>query len=247
MTQPQIIVLKDFDNTTCLTSLADKIALKQTFGAIIKSIPAASDIDFENDFRGKDIKNICDALNQKYRTDLKESDLRQEFRKIFFENLDQVTFTRGTKDAIKRFQDHGVTQAIASNSPQIRIQTVFNHLQLSYTGGIFSVFDFEPEPKLKPLPDVFVRAAQQSMESNDPCVIYMVDESVTGIKSAVAAKQALLKDNPTHVIHVIGYIGDRLQTNQDPHQAAKDLQECGAEQIFDDMNVFAESVINFNL
>lgn len=108
-------------------------------------------------------------------------------------------------------------KAVASNSSLLRIDAGLRRCGLLelFEGHIHSGHDMGTP---KPAPDVYLAAAAGFQVAPRHCIA--VDDSVTGVRSAVAAG-----------IRVFGFTG----VAHDRGQAAARLLAAGAEQVFDDM------------
>lgn len=250
-----IACIYDMDNTFALTSRADAIALSATFNEFAPDLANHSSIDYDRDIRGKDIGVVCETINKNLGLQLDQGVVRKRFRELFKQQLEFVVFTNGTHDAVQALHKQGIVQAIASNSSHVRLNHVLGqlatltsgfNLSTAINGGVFSALDQTPD-KIKPEPDIFVLAAENiiAQHSNSGFTIYMIEESSTGMKAAVAARKMLMERYGQGLrVEVIGYTGDRVMLSQCPNKATNELLTLGADRCFEDMIDFSDHVLS---
>lgn len=127
---------------------------------------------------------------------------------------EEVTAVPGVIDVLAAIP---LPKAVASNSSLLRIDAGLRRCGLLelFAGHIHSGHDMGTP---KPAPDVYLAAAAGFQAAPQHCIA--VDDSVTGVRSAVAAG-----------IRVFGFTG----VAHDRGQAAARLLAAGAERVFDDM------------
>jgi HAD superfamily hydrolase (TIGR01509 family) len=133
---------------------------------------------------------------------------------MFQSDLQIVT---GVVTVLRELENRGLTFSVASNSPKARVALA---LQLTnITGHFASISTFEDVDNGKPAPDVYLRAVAVSGFTPEQCVA--VEDSTTGVKSAVAAN-----------LKTFAFTG----THHDPHHHAKTLVALGADRAFETMS-----------
>jgi HAD superfamily hydrolase (TIGR01509 family) len=132
---------------------------------------------------------------------------------------DEVNSVPGARQALAAIP---LPKAVASNSSRDRIVAGLRRCDLLdlFEGHIHSGHEIG---KPKPEPDVYLAAAAGFGVAPQQCIA--IDDSITGVRSAVAAG-----------IRVIGFTG----VAHDRKQAGARLLAAGAERIFDDMQQLAE-------
>lgn len=233
----------DFDNTLFLTSEADKIAGPAAFGKLFEE--HGLDIDYNQHLRGKDIGDVCDYVEDRYGLALDEADVRQRFRQAFFDNLDLVRPTVGAAEILRALHDAGHKQYIVTNSPLARVERTIEHydanapkhLRLGNVlgGRIYTAFDSFKEPRKKPLPDVYVHAIRQTTNVDTHEDAFFVEDSSTGLQSAVEARKLMASDRPRLTLTIAGMVGDRVMINEDAAKAEFSLMQGGADFCMRDM------------
>ena len=233
----------DFDNTLFLTSEADKIAGPKAFGKLFAE--HGLDIEYNTHLRGKDIGDVCDYVEARYDLSLDEDDVRQRFRQAFFDNLDLVRPTIGAAEIVRALHDAGHKQYIVTNSPLARVERTIEHYDAKapkhmrlgdvFGGRIFTAFDSFKEPRKKPLPDVYVHAIRQTTDMDIHEDVFCIEDSGTGLQSAVAARQSLASARPHLSVSIAGMVGDRVMMNEDDAKAEFSLMQGGADFCMRDM------------
>ena len=132
---------------------------------------------------------------------------------------DEVTAVPGVREVLAAMP---LPKAVASNSSIARIDAGLRRC------GLFDLFDGHIHSghdmgKPKPAPDVYLAAAAGFDVAPTQCIA--IDDSVTGVRSAVAAG-----------IRVFGFTG----VAHDRNQAGARLLAAGAELVFDDMQQLAD-------
>jgi len=125
---------------------------------------------------------------------------------------------------VEALQAIRLPRAVASNSDAPRIEAGLRRCGLypQFAGRIYSGHDVAHP---KPAPDVYLAAAAGFGVEPARCVA--VDDSVTGVRAAVAAG-----------MHVLGFTG----VAHDRKAMARKLKEAGAHQVFEDMKQFPQLV-----
>lgn len=233
----------DFDNTLFLTSEADKVAGPKAFGTLFAE--HGLDIDYNKHLRGKDIGDVCDYVEGRYGLALDEDDVRQRFRQAFFDNLDLVRPTTGAVEVVRALHEAGHAQYIATNSPMARVERSIEHydarvpphlrLEPVFGGRIFTAFDNFPQPRKKPRPDVYIHAVGQTAGIDTHEDVFFIEDSITGLASAVAAREFLASARPRLSVSIAGMVGDRVMMNEDDAKAEFSLMQGGVDFCMRDM------------
>ena len=122
----------------------------------------------------------------------------------------------GVMDILQILKSRGLSLSIASNSPRDRVKLA---VDLTGIAGYFDATTTYQDVKHgKPAPDVFLKAAERAGMAPIQCLV--VEDSVTGVTSAVAAQ-----------IRTIGFVGTHL----DPISHASLLKSHGAAGIIQNM------------
>ena len=114
--------------------------------------------------------------------------------------------------------------SVASNSPAERVETA---LRLTGLGGFFGnrITTFEHVARPKPAPDVFVEAARRVGYQPEQCIV--IEDSVTGVTAAHAAR-----------CKVLGFAG----THPQPAVQSPKLLAAGAHYVFHHMDALPNLV-----
>lgn len=125
---------------------------------------------------------------------------------------------------VEALQTIRLPRAVASNSDAPRIEAGLRRCGLypQFAGRIYSGHDVAHP---KPAPDVYLAAAAGF--NVDPARCVAVDDSVTGVRAAVAAG-----------MYVLGFTG----VAHDRKTMARKLKDAGAHQVFEDMKQFPQLV-----
>ncbi|ALU87656.1 HAD family hydrolase [Herbaspirillum rubrisubalbicans] len=125
---------------------------------------------------------------------------------------------------VEALQEIRLPRAVASNSDAPRIEAGLRRcgLYAQFAGRIYSGHDVAHP---KPAPDVYLAAAAGF--GVDPARCVAVDDSVTGVRAAVAAG-----------MYVLGFTG----VAHDRKAMAGKLREAGAHQVFEEMKQFPQLV-----
>jgi HAD superfamily hydrolase (TIGR01509 family) len=123
------------------------------------------------------------------------------------------------REALTRLAQHGVSLCVASSSNRPYLERMLGTTELLpiFGGNLFSA---SMVARGKPAPDLFLHAAQTMGHAPDACLV--VEDSVPGVKAAVAAR-----------MRVLGYAGDA-------HTDAAALVREGARLIHDLREVIRE-------
>ena len=242
-TQSHNLYFYDFDNTLAHTSPADIKAYEATFGSILEQY----NINFERDIRGKDVGCVCEKLNNNFGMALNEQEVRLQFREHFHSFAKEIAPCPGVIEGLTYLDSFGAKQYIVSNSPVKRIEGVISKPQFAgvdkiFGGKIYTAFDsFDGEVRKKPLPDVYLKAVEAAMVSIQPAkynnvTITFVEDSPTGLASALAARDILSNKYTDIKIVVVGYVGDRLLENVPTEPVSDNLLKMGCDSVIESMD-----------
>lgn len=114
----------------------------------------------------------------------------------------------GVLSWLKRFEERGVFQAVASSAPQANIEAIVDELDIrKYFAVLLSAY-FMPG---KPAPDIFLEAARQLGVSAEHCVV--VEDSIAGVEAARRASMkciAVTTTNPRQALMGADFVVDSL-------------------------------------
>lgn len=219
----QRVALFDFDDTLFQVGKADFLAGQAAFSKHLTKV-GVQDFNFGN-YRGKDVVQVCDVLNQQHNLSLKPEVVRKDFREAFFANLDKVAPATGLYNTLSNLQDQNVILGISSSAPMPRIARVLEHFTakdsfnfaeaFSHQGKstIFSAQDSLPTPQMKPLPAVWLFARQKIGVFGANTSITCLDDSGTGVESALRFREAVKQVDPAQRVQVVHYNNAGHATN----------------------------------
>ncbi|MBW4422414.1 MAG: HAD family phosphatase [Myxacorys californica WJT36-NPBG1] len=231
--QPPKVVLFDHDGTVVDS---ETIALKSAWrltAEVAAEFPGARFYDlpeFIKNFAGKPYQEILAQIYLDSPTALSETDIarlvtEEENRAIAHLSL-EARATEGTPGVLSNLRDRGVGFALVSNSSLRRLSACLAASALtSYfpSNQTFSAHDSLPVRRPKPLPDIYLHAAKCLDADVSSCVA--VEDSVSGVKSAVAAG----------IPQIIGYIGGTHINESERSSRASALRSAGAQHIIEQM------------
>jgi HAD superfamily hydrolase (TIGR01509 family) len=231
--QPHKVILFDHDGTVVDSEI---IALKSAWkltGEVASEYPGARfyDLpDFIKSFAGKPYREILTQIYLDSPTALSEADiqrlvLEEEDRAIDHLSL-EATATAGTPEMLSKLNVQGVQFALVSNSSLRRLSACLAASDLAhyFSDRVFSANDSLPVRRPKPLPDIYLHAAECLGADISNCVA--VEDSISGVKSAVAAGIPL----------IIGYVGGTHITEGERRDRASVLRSVGAQHIIEHMS-----------
>lgn len=232
--QPPKVVLFDHDGTVVDSEI---IALKSAWkltAEVANDFPGARfyDLpDFIKHFAGKPYREILAQIYADAPTALSEADiqrlvLEEENRAIDHLSL-EAKATAGTPAVLSELNAQSVEFALVSNSSLRRLRACLAAAELTdyfRSDRVFSAHDSLPVRRPKPLPDIYLHAAQSLTVEIAECIA--VEDSISGVKSAVAAGIPL----------IIGYVGGTHITESERSHRASVLQTAGAQQIIEQMS-----------
>ncbi|KAM3099569.1 HAD family hydrolase [Phormidesmis sp. 146-35] len=231
--QPHKVVLFDHDGTVVDSEI---IALKsawQLTSEVAQAFSGAKFYDlpeFVKRFAGKPYRDILALLYADAPTALTEADLERLVIEEENRAIDHLTIearaTPGTPQVLSDLRDQTIEFALVSNSSLRRLSACLAASELTAyfpDDRIFSAHDSLSTRRPKPLPDIYLYAAKALKADISHCVA--VEDSISGVKSAVAAK----------IPQVVGYIGGTHINQSERSSRASMLRSAGAHFIIEQM------------
>lgn len=221
----------DFDNTMMATEQFAVPSLIARFNALYAKRLAAplTAEDFRAHFHGQAREALCESLSKHFgfTVDFKTLYENREAQVMaHFKSLPQgVPMAPHLIEALTDLKTQGVTLSFASNNSVERALAAMRFADNGRGDELAALFGtrfFEAGEAQKPKPDVYVRAMAQTGATPD--VSAAVEDSVAGVKSAVAAG-----------LRVFGYTGFA----PDAQTRAQELRACGCVCTFNDWADFA--------
>lgn len=214
----------DFDNTLMGT---EKLAVpslirrfNELYGAHI-STPLTLET-FHAHFHGQAREGLCASLTAHYGITVDYPTLftgREKYMTALYAEVG-VEMAPHLLDTLRALEAAGTGLAFVSNNPIQRGLAAMRYAtngQGDTLARLFATNYFEAGPIQKPDPDIYLRALHETRA--DPARTLAVEDSVTGVKAAVAAG-----------LKVLGYTGFA----DDKPQTAAHLKKHGALGVFDD-------------
>lgn len=138
--------------------------------------------EYISTWSGTTFKGIIDVMSAKHGFEVPENyldDLHHRHHAIADKELQPI---RGTKEAYQQIE---LPKALVSNSylKDVMKAVAFTKMEDMFEGGIYSAVEVVPNPK--PAPDVYFFTAEKV--GVDPENIVVIEDSKSGVKSAVAA------------------------------------------------------------
>ncbi len=242
ISQPRKVVLFDHDGTIVDSEI---VALKSAWhltAEVARTIPGAKSYalpDFIQSFAGKPYREILAQIYADSPTAIDESEIdklvvEEENRAIAHLKLDAKA-TAGTPEVLSYLSNGGFQFALVSNSSLRRLHACLAASALtSYfpTHLIFSAHDSLPVRRPKPLPDIYLHAARELNAQVSTCIA--VEDSVSGVKSAVAAE----------IAQIVGYVGGTHISKSERSSRASALRSIGAHPVIEQMPDLIELLKN---
>lgn len=184
----------DFDNTLMETekyALPSLIARFNTLYQDQTPSPLTLEI-FKKHFHGQARETLCINLGSFFNISVDYSLLYQDRELKIAEHLralpEGITMAPNLIAALKTLASHGVIFSLVTNNPIVRalvsMECANNH-QGDTLKGFFGDRLFEAGKLQKPLPDVYLRAIQDTHAN--PVQSFAVEDSVTGATASIAA------------------------------------------------------------
>jgi HAD superfamily hydrolase (TIGR01509 family) len=139
-------------------------------------------------------------------TEEKDGNLEELFR-------NELKSVDGVPKLLSTLRNKNISCSVASNSPRARVELALNLTGVRHHFN--AITTFEEVAKGKPAPDVYLRALEKAGVHSAECAV--IEDSTTGVKSAVAAG-----------LTVYGFTG----THEEPHAHGQKLLELGAKAVF---------------
>lgn len=136
--------------------------------------------------KGISLYTTCAYIKETYQTKESVEELMEAKEKFVFEKFSElVTFIEGFEQFHKKLSVHGMKSAIATNANLSSLEKILQHIPLKnfFDKHIYCIDHVNKKPK--PLPDVFLHAAQQL--DIDPKLCIAIEDSAHGITAAKAA------------------------------------------------------------
>lgn len=234
LSQPHKVVLFDHDGTVVDSEI---IALKSAWkltAEVAADFPGARFYDlpeFIKHFAGKPYREILAQIYADAPTALSEANiqrlvLEEENRAIDHLSL-EAKATTGTPTVLSELHAQGVEFALVSNSSLRRLNACLAAAELADYfphDRVFSAHDSLPVRRPKPLPDIYLYAAECLNAEIAQCVA--VEDSISGVNSAIAAGIPV----------IIGYVGGTHITDSERSHRASILRSAGAQHIIEQMS-----------
>ncbi|MBK9205915.1 MAG: HAD family phosphatase [Candidatus Obscuribacter sp.] len=222
----------DFDNTMmgteflAIPTLVDRF--NQLYGA--KTAHLLTTEEFQEYFGGQARQSLCQNLSKHFGIDVIYEDLydSREWRMMQALKTTPVQMAVGLIETLRASRERGLKLAFVSNNPIMR---AFAAMRSATNGqgedlaALFGTAYFEAGDIQKPKPDVYLRALEQV--GADVALSYAVEDSVSGVKAAVAAG-----------LKTFGYTG----FGNDPIKDQDKLIKAGAHACFSDWRDFLSMI-----
>jgi len=167
--------------------------------------------DDENEFIGVHTSDILKTMNGRFGKDISMESYLEGYTDYMMKNIPiHMRILDGTRDYIRSLKDRGYKLTVGSNGTR---QVVWEELKV---GGLVEFFDTiltaDDVARPKPAPDMYLDG-MKAVGIDDPAACIVVEDSVTGIRAAVAAGMT-----------AVGYLG----LNPDPAALEPKLRNAGA-------------------
>ncbi|NJR39704.1 MAG: HAD family phosphatase [Leptolyngbyaceae cyanobacterium CSU_1_4] len=236
------VILFDHDGTIVDSEI---VALKSAWlltTEIAATFPGAPLYDlpkFIQKFAGKPYRDILTQLYADAPTVLDEPTIAtlvaEEENRAIDHLKQEAKPTAGTPEVLSYLWNRGFQFALVSNSSLRRLQACLTASALTAyfpTPQIFSAHDSLPTRRPKPLPDIYLHAAEKLETEVSNCIA--VEDSMSGVKSAVAAG----------ISQVVGYVGGTHISENERSSRAAALRSMGAHPIIEQMPTLLELLFN---
>lgn len=218
----------DFDNTMmgteflAIPTLVERF--NQLYGAQIAHLLTTE--EFCEYFGGQARQSLCQNLSKHFGIEVIYADLYDNREWLMMQALKStpVQMAPGLIETLSALRARGVKLAFVSNNPIMRAFAAMRSAtngQGEVLAALFGTAYFEAGDMQKPLPDVYLRALEQV--GADVALSYAVEDSVSGVKAAVAAG-----------LKTFGYTG----FGSDAIKAQDRLIKAGAHACFSDWGEF---------
>jgi HAD superfamily hydrolase (TIGR01509 family) len=225
----------DFDNTCMGTEQHAVPSLIARFNSLYQDQidHPLTFTEFKKHFHGQARETLCDNLSRHFNivVDYKTLYDTREWRMMdHYKNLQGgVPMAPGLLPALRDLQLSNVQFSLVTNNPIQRALAAMRYADNMSGDELAAHFGtrlFEAGDNQKPRPDVYLTAMQQI--DAVPERSFAVEDSVTGVKSAVAA----------NISATFGYTGFA----DDPQQMGKTLTDNGCIEVFHDWSAFPAMV-----
>ena len=228
------VVLFDHDGTVVDSEIIALESAWKLTDQVARKFPGAKSYnlpEFIKAFAGKPYREIlmqiyADSPTKLAKTDIDWLVIEEENRAIECLNV-SATATEATPEVLSYLRNHGYEFALVSNSSLRRLIACLNASGLiSYfpSDRIFSAHDSLPVPRTKPLPDIYLHAAQNLNAEVSHCIA--IEDSISGVKSATAAG----------IPQIVGYVGGTHINESERSDRASTLRSIGAHHVIEQMS-----------
>ncbi|MBL8085449.1 MAG: HAD family phosphatase [Candidatus Obscuribacter sp.] len=232
MSKPKAWLFLDFDNTMMATEHLALPSLIARFNELYEDQIGRplTEAEFHEHFHGQARQSLCLSMSKHFGIKV-EGDLlyhQREWRMMQMLQQKGVDMAPDLLETLTLLQKSGVKLAFVSNNS---IQRALAAMRYSTNGRgeelarLFGTAYFEAGDVQKPAPDIYLRALKQLQA--DPQESYAVEDSVTGVKAAVAAG-----------ITTFAYTGFAGTINGCTDELEKKLMAAGARTCFAHWNDF---------
>lgn len=214
----------DFDNTLMGTEKLAVPSLVRRFNDLY-AVQIGRDLtveEFYAHFKGQGRETLCTNLSAYFNIAVDYPVLYENREALMMQYLQQsgVEMAPNLLETLGTLSGNGIRFAFVSNNP---IQRGLAAMRYATNGRgeelarLFGTHYFESGPIQKPDPDIYRRALQQT--GADPARVIAVEDSATGIRSALAAG-----------LRTFAYLG----FSEDPVTHDRQFREMGVAECFDD-------------
>lgn len=226
MSKPKAWLFLDFDNTMMATEHLALPSLIARFNELYESQIGRpmTEAEFHEHFHGQARQSLCASLSKHFGIKVDGELLyhQREWRMMQMLQQKGVEMAPSLLETLTHLKEGGIKLAFVSNNS---IQRALAAMRYSINGRgeelarLFGTAYFEAGDVQKPAPDIYLRALKQ-LQAN-PEESYAVEDSVTGVKAAVAAG-----------ITTFAYTGLAGTINGCTDELEKKLMEAGARTCF---------------
>lgn len=133
---------------------------------------------------GKTPFEAAAAIVEDYELPCSTEDFLKEFNPLFSDNCSNIKPLPGAKRLINHLQGHGISMALASNSPRLNIEKKISRQQ-GWKDSFSVIIGGDEVRTPKPSPEIFLEAAKRLNVEPSSCLV--IEDSVTGVTAGKAA------------------------------------------------------------
>lgn len=149
--------------------------------------------DSEARFKGSTMTQVIEIVEQHLGRPLPPSWLERFEADCFSAFVDEIQPVEGVIDLIRRIHRAGLTSCVASQGSQAKMAVTLKAAGLiDMVGG--HIFSAAEMGRPKPAPDIFLHAAMRMSTPPRQCLV--IEDSITGIKAALAADMDVIGYDP---------------------------------------------------